>query len=188
MMQRNLFLVLLLAAFGFSCTTTEHSMMTDGPPTQPTPAPEMAHLQRMIGNWTTTGEMVSPAPETGMPNTFTGGGTWTWALNGMYVKATGWHEMPGGMRMNNEEFITWDEDAGKFHAWYYSDWGERGESFWTMSDDGMTFDIKATAVQGGKRSRGTGTLTFVNDMTMNWTWTEKSSEGKMVMRGTSHKR
>ena len=81
-------------------------------PKKPTPGPEMAKLAVLLGEWEGTANMVEPSPEEmkafmpegeEMPSSFAGVTNYTWALDGMYLKGEGWHEMGDGQRMNYVE-------------------------------------------------------------------------------------
>jgi hypothetical protein len=64
--------------------------MDMGPPKKPAPAAELKKLERMVGNWNWTGEMVSPTKEEMMKHmppgskepqmTYAGTGKSEWAL------------------------------------------------------------------------------------------------------------
>lgn len=157
-------------------------------PKKPQPGPEMARLKCMLGTWTGTAEIISPAPEGGdeAQTAFKGQSTSEWALGGMYLKSEGWHEMGGGQKMHYVEYVTWDAEAGKYHGWYFSNWGEAGESWMTVSDDGKTWSYYGKSKDAeGNPTKGKGTVTFIDEDTMEWTWTEKGSEGEMHLKGTS---
>jgi len=165
---------------------------------KPDPAPEMKKLQRMVGRWTGTAEMIEPTREEmakQMPEgeqmgdmKFAGGGTTDWVMEGHFLKSEGWHEMGPGQRMNMVEYITWDAGVGKYRSYWFSDWGEVGEGTMTMSADGNTMTFKSEGFNAhGERSKGSGTMKFVNNNTIEWTWTEKGPEGTMKLKGTSRR-
>jgi hypothetical protein len=188
-------LLSMMVALGLvaGCAQPQHKMAEHK---KPIPAPEMAKLQCWIGNWTGTAEMVSPSPEEmrkkmpegakEMPTTFAGGEKWELALGGMFLKCEGWHEMCEGQKAAYIHYMTWDPKAKKYHGWFFSDWGEIGESWMTLDADGKTFRgvDKGTDAQG-QRMQGEGTMTLVDDKTMEWTWTGCGPEGKMKFKGTS---
>lgn len=195
-MRRSLLLIPLIAVLGCAQQQTSMDMMTE----KPKPAPELAKLDRLVGQWSGTAEMVYPSPEEmrkkmppgeEMPTYFKGGGKWEWVLGGMFLKSEGWHEMPGGERAHYLEFLTWDPTIKKYHSWYFSDTGESGEGTVTFSDDGRIMYWKAKGIKpGGKKMQGHGTMTFIDDNTLEWNWTE--SEGlfgtnKMELKGTSRR-
>lgn len=156
---------------------------------KPAPAPEMKKLQRMVGNWTGTAEFVDPPTPEMAGQTFAGGGTTDWVMDGHFLKSEGWHEMGPGQRMNMVEYITWDDKANKYRSYWFSDWGEVGEGTMTMSADGNMMTVASDGFgPDGKRKSASGTMKFVNNNTMEWTWTEKGPEGTMKLKGTSKRK
>lgn len=195
-MRCSFFVMSVTAVLMAGCEKPEWSM---GPPKKPRPAPELAKLERMIGTWSGTAEIVSPSPEEmkkmmpegaeEMPSTFAGGNEARWSLDGMFLRQEGWHEMGEGQRATYLEFITWDPKVKKYHNWYFSDWGESGEGWMTADSDGSTFHIKTTGKDAnGDSKRGKGSFTFVNDDTMTWEWSETGPKGKMKLKGTSKRK
>jgi len=166
------------------------------PPQKPNPAPEMAKLQRFIGSWAGKGEMVEPsaeqmkktmpegAPE--MPSSFQGANKGEWALGGMFLKGDGWYEMGPGQKAHYVEYWTWDPTKKKYRTWYANDWGEHGQAWAWFEADGNTMRMEGEAVDAaGNAKRGEGTITFTDDNTMEWTWSETGPLGMMKMKGTS---
>lgn len=165
---------------------------------KPSPAAELAKLERLLGSWAGTAEMVSPTPEEmkammpegaeELPSEFAGESKMEWALGGMFLKGEGWHEMGTDKKVHYVEYWTWDPKAKKYHAWYFSDWGEFGEGWASFSKDGNSMDMEWTGFDArGAKSRGEGTIAFVDDDTHSWTWTEKGPMGKMKMKGTARR-
>jgi hypothetical protein len=155
---------------------------------QPDPPAEMAKLERMVGKWSGTAEMVSGAPE-GAPDSFKGESRMHFVHNGFYLMSEGWHEMGPGMKAHYTEIWAWDPGAGKYRTFWFSDMGEWGTGWATASADGSEFQIKADAMDAaGNKKSGTGTGRFVDDDTMEWTWTERGPMGEMTMKGTSHRK
>lgn len=181
-----------LAMFVFGCSQQHAHMDMSGPPQRPEPAPELKQLDRFVGTWTGDAEMIGPmAAEIkkamGMPAdeklTYPGGGTWTWAMDGMFLKMDGWHSMGEGSKMNMIEYIMWDPKMRKFRSFYLSDWGEAGDGTMTPSADGNSFTTTARMVDAkGNTSSGSGTMRFIDNNTLEWTWKESSG---MEFRGTS---
>lgn len=175
--MRSMLLSSILAACLVGCSQTP---MPTEMPQRPDPAPQLAKLDRMLGTWEGTAEMGGESYE--------GGNTCTKAMNGMFLKQEGWHAMPDGERMNFTEFVTWDAGAGKYHSWFFTDWGDYGEGWLTLAPDGDTLHVKVESSNAkGQKSHGHGTATFVDNDTMEWTWTETGPMGKMDMKGTSRR-
>jgi len=191
-MKRIVLASLGLAVFAVGCA--EAPMPTDSFQ-KPAPAPEMAKLERWVGAWSSTAEMIEPSPEKmkaempegeEMPSTMQGGGNYEMALGGMFLKGEGWYEMGEGQKGQYLEYITWDPKAGKFHSMFVSDWGEIGEGWMTVSPDGNTWTFKGTGTDAtGAKKTGTGTMKFLDDNTMEGTWTESGPQGKMTFKWTN---
>jgi len=187
--------MIAVAALIAGCSETKpHGMMEHK---KPTPGPELAKLNRFVGNWTGTAEMVKPTLEDmkkmmppGSPaptsNKFAGGGRWEWTMDGLVLKSEGWHEMGPGEKANMVEYIGYDPKTGKYWSTFMSDWGDRGSGVMTASADGRSYTISATGFDGqGNPSKGNGTMRFVDDNTIEWTWEEQGAMGEMKLKGTS---
>jgi len=194
-MKRIILASLCPAVFAVGCAEAPMPM---GPPQKPAPAPEMAKLERWVGTWSGTAEMVEPSPEEmkaqmpegeEMPSSFEGGGTYEMVLGGLFLRSEGWHEMGEGEQAHYVEYITWDAKAGKFHNWFFSDYGEIGEGWMTASPDGNTWTFQGSASDAsGAKKTGTGKMKMVDDNTIEWEWTESGGPaGKMKLKGTSRR-
>ena len=182
-MRGVLFAVLGSAVLLAGCAAPVMDMSE--PPERPAVPCEMKKLECLVGKWESTAEM--PCPETGEPMTYAGGNETEWALGGMFLKVKSWHEMGEGERKHYVEYITWDPKAQKFHAWYFSDWGNYGESWSTTDGECWQFKGKGCDASGAKSTSG-GEWKFVDDDTMEWTWWEKGPQGKMELKGTSKRK
>jgi hypothetical protein len=155
-------------------------------PSQPV---QMKQLDPFIGTWEGTAEMVpllGSAAATQPVQSFRGGVTTEWALDGMAVRSGGWHEMPDGQRSNSIEYITWDSRAQKFRTYYTSDWGDTGVGLMWADPGGQMFHWTAKGINArGQTSSMSGTSTVVDKNTMNWTFIENGPMGSMTMKGTS---
>jgi hypothetical protein len=162
------------------------------------PAPELRELDRFVGTWTGTSEIVGPNVEEAadavrgmmpefegeMPTTFKGGSKTSWALGEMFLRTETWSEMPDGTRMNYVDFKTWDATGNHYRSWHFGDSGETGEGTFTLDPDGSTFHLTATGVRtDGTPANGKGTMTFIDDDTLEWTWSESSENGMIEFRG-----
>jgi hypothetical protein len=194
-MYRSLFVLLIAVGLLAGCAQPQPQMEEMN---KPVPAPELAKLQPWIGNWSGTAEMVSPSPEEmkkmmppgskEMPKSMAGAEKVEWALGGMFLKSEGWHDMCEGQRENYVHYAAWDAAAKKYHGWYFSDWGNTGESWMTMDADGKTYHMTEKAMDAkGQASTGEGMMTFVDDKTIDWTYTMNGPQGKMKLKGTSKK-
>ncbi len=195
-MYQRLFVALCTLGFVGGCAQPQWAME---PPQKPSVAPEMAKLSRFLGSWTGTAEFVSPSPEEmkaempegeEMPSSFAGGGVYEWALGGMFLKGEGWHEMGEDQRANYVEYWTWYPKVKKYRTWYFDDWGGSGEGWaWFDADDPNTMRFKGATIDGeGRKGRGHGMMTFIDDNSYKWTWSESGPMGKMELKGTSKRK
>ena len=170
-------------------TVTERPRMTE-------PAPELAKLERLVGIWSGSAQLVSgpvghlkgimPEHSGDTPPSCQGGGKYAWVLGGMFLKGEGWHETGGGRRVEYVEYITWDSKTGRYRNWWFSNTGERAQGWMSLDPDGKT--IRATA--DGADAQGTAkhsdrTMTFLDDHTMTWNWSKAGPMGEMRLKGIS---
>lgn len=179
------------------CSESQPKMSMEEMMAKPTPAPELAKLNPLVGTWVGTAEMIKPTPEEmakmmppgstePMSNKFNGGGRWEWTMNGLVLKSDGWHEMGPGQRANMVEYMGWDPRTKKYWTYYLDDWGNRGHGTMTLSADGKTFTGDSTGTDGqGNPTKGHGTMTIVDNNTITWTWEERGAMGEMKLKGTS---
>lgn len=195
-MRRTIWMFAVTALIA-GCSETHPKMSMDEMMKKATPAPELAKLNPMVGNWTGTAEMVKPTADEMkkmMPadaaqkftGRFNGGSNYQWTLNGMYLEGRGWHERHDGTRDNFMEVMGWDAKTKKYWSGFVSDSGDRGEVWTTVSADGKTFTSQAKGCDGhGNPTTGQGTMTFVDNNTINWTWVENGAMGRMELKGTT---
>ena len=183
-------ITLVLAA----CASTGGS--ASGSAAKNQPSPEMQRLAPMVGSWSGTCTIVSPTAQErasmgmpAMPEKMKGGGEYSWTLDGKFLEMEGWHEMAPGQKEHYREFVGWDASARKYHSWYFGSSGERGEGWMTIDPDGKTFRVKADGVDAaGAPKSGTGTMTFVSNEEIKWTWSENGPQGTMKLEGTNKKK
>jgi len=157
---------------------------------KPSPAPELAKLERMVGNWDGTWEMLSPKPEEGAePMSGTSTGKFSWTMGGMFLMGAGVVDIGEGKMMNYVEYWTWDPQAKKYRSWFFSDWGESGESTFSLSADGNSMKGTFAGMDGeGHKKSGGGELTWVDNNTMEGTWHETGPMGNIKMKWTSKRK
>jgi hypothetical protein len=170
--------------------------MDMGPPKKPAQAAEMKKLERMVGTWNWTGEMVSPTKEEMMKlmppgskepqTTYAGTGKSEWVLGGTALKSEGSFDMGEGQKMTYLEYAMWDGKAKKFRTLSMSDWGEIGLGWMTpcADCDGFCSTGEVTDAQGNKKS-AEGCMKWVDKDTQDWSFTERGPMGKMTIKGTS---
>jgi hypothetical protein len=191
------FLLVSLFALGLVAGCAQPQPMM-GEMKKPSPAPELAKLQPWLGSWAGVAEMVSPIPNEmqkampegskekskGMP----GAEKVEWTLGGMALKSEGWYEICEGKRANYVHYVAWDAKAKKYHGWSLTDWGETSESWMTVDANGKVFHMTEKGMDAeGRPTAGEGTVTLVDDKTMEWTYTANTPQGKVQLKGTSKK-
>ncbi|MBI4716751.1 MAG: hypothetical protein HY763_03025 [Planctomycetes bacterium] len=162
---------------------------------RPGPAPETRQLERFCGDWTSDWAIVSPSRETiarfmpkgskPIPASFAGGHTGELALDGRFLRRSGWYEMIGDQKINFTEWTTWDAKAKRFRTWLFTDAGERHEGWMKPSADGRSFRMGFTAHDrfGGTHS-GRAKVVCPDDDTVEWTF---SAHG-MRLKGTDKRK
>lgn len=192
-MKRNLWCLLGAAAFLGGCMKPTADM---GPPKKPVQHEQMKKLDRLVGNWTWTGEMVEPSKEEMMKylpkdakppqTTFAGTGKFEFILGGTVLKGSGSFDMGDGQKMNYEEFWAWDGKANKYRTYFLNDWSETGLGWVTPCGDCDGFCTKGDSVDAqGVKKHAEGCMKAVDKDTWEWSMTEHGPMGKMSMKGTS---
>ena len=96
--------VIAMCALIFAAGCQPPKMSMEEMMAKPERSAELAKLDRFLGTWSGTAEMVSPTvaemnemiTDGPMPESFKGGETYEWVLDGRFLKGEGWHEMPDG--------------------------------------------------------------------------------------------
>lgn len=160
------------------------------------PAPELARLERLVGTWSGSAQLMSgpaehlkgmmPDGSGGGPPSCQGGGTYRWVLGGMFLEGQGWHETGGGRRVEYVEYVAWDPKAKRYRNWWFSNTGEHAQGWMSLEPDGKTIRAMADGVDAqGTSKHSDRTMTFVDDDTMNWTWSKAGPLGEMKLTGIS---
>jgi hypothetical protein len=168
-------------------------------PKKPSPAPELAALQKFTGKWAGSAEMVFPTKEELMQRmpegsaepqmTYANGETAAWALGGMHLRRDGWFGMPEGQKQYFVEYVTWDARQKKFRTSMVSDWGDTSTGWMTVSPDGRSAELTTSGYDAaGNLKTGHAMMRFIDADTMEWTWSEKGPQGPFTLRGTNRRR
>jgi hypothetical protein len=156
---------------------------------RPSPPVQLRQLDAFLGTWEGTAEMVAPAgsPAATQPaETFKGGATYEWTMDGMALKSSGWHEMGEGQQAAMIEYITWDPKAQKFRTYYLSNWGETGTGWLWADPGGQRFHWTGKGSDArGQTSTMSGTMDLVDKDTFRWNMTGEGPMGSMRLKGTS---
>lgn len=189
--------VMLAMSVSLVLTGCMQPQMPMGDFKQPDPAPEMAKLVRFMGTWEGTAHMdddtiemmksMSPEGEE-TSNNFAGAGTYTWTLDGHFLKGTGWHEMGPDTKAQYVELWTWDAKEKKYKTWFFSDWGEYGTGWASWCGDDCLCMTATGSDPSGAKMKGKGCMRFTDDKTIEWNWSEKRGPAKMGFHGTSRRK
>jgi hypothetical protein len=157
---------------------------------KPSPPVQMAQLDRLIGSWTGTAELVYPKPREGSEDAESSPTAHKCerVMDGMYLREEGWYEMGPDAKVRYVEYVTWDADAGAFRIFFFNDWGEFSTATGRPSVDGNSFTFRGRGTDaGGKTVRESGTMSFVDDSTVQWTWSQHDWLGAttFTVKGTS---
>lgn len=165
-------------------------------------APEaMNNLSRMVGTWEGTCEMVKPTADEmekympgamdHMPKVYKGASTSQWVMDGMAIREEGWHDRSKDSKEHYVAYITWNPRRERYEGYYTSDWGGHGTSTMWMSDDGDTFHMRGQETDvDGNTMKGRGHMHFVDNDTMEWSYSMLGPLGIEVFRleGTSYRK
>jgi len=162
---------------------------------KPAPAPEMSKLNRFVGNWTGTADLMKPTAEqmkkmmpagSEPPQThFSGAESYQWTLDGQFLKVDGWHERGKGQRETFSGVTGWDAKGKTYWNGFISDWGGHGHGTMTADADGRTFRFTGEGCDAqGRTMTEKGTVRFVDDNTMDWSFQGNGPMGQIEMKGT----
>jgi hypothetical protein len=131
---------------------------------------ELDMLKPFVGEWKGQSEMHIAGMEE--PITGTGTSKMTWALDGMTLVDHGTWESEDMGSMESMGAWTWDPRAKKFRMVFLDSWGGRGEgvSYYDAKKNLWRMRGKSHSAQG--TTHGKGTMRFIDDDTMEWTWSE----------------
>ena len=173
MMRRNLSYVLVAAVAGLMVTGCMPEMtieqMKEMRPERP---PELDRLNMFAGKWTSTGE----AEMAGLDevHTWTGSSESTWGCDGWCLVEHSTGEMGELGNMAGMGVWTWDAKSKKYRSTWADNWGSTGQGVGKYDEETRTWTIKAKSRGAMGKSIGKGTVTFVDDDTMEWSWTERA--------------
>ncbi len=194
--MRRLVWVLCSAALVAGCSDTHPPKMSmDDMYKKPAPAPELAKLNRFVGNWSGTADMIKPTAEqmqkmmpAGSPppqTHFNGAESYSWTMDGHFMKVEGWHDRGNGQRENFSGVCGWNAAAKTYWSGAITNWGGSGHGTMTVDADGRTFHFSGDDSDAhGNLMKTKGTVRFVDDNTMDWSFQGTGPMGQMEMKGT----
>lgn len=193
-------LVTAISVVMTGCSGNNESMsMVMEKPVQPA---QMKSLEKFVGRWSGTAEFAPataekmrkamPVSDTGeraqLQTTFAGGSEGEWVLDGMTLRHKGWYEMGEGKKKEYVELWTWNANKGKYRVVAMDNWGGYAEGWATPNARGESFEVVMTETDlAGNRVKGSGTITFTDRNTMQWTWQMNGPDGRMEFVGTSRR-
>lgn len=136
-------------------------------------AAELAHLDIFVGNW----EGIGKAEMAGNDELITTSGKESahWEADGRILVDTYEYTMADVEdKYKGVCVMLWDPKAKKFRSWSFSNYGEVGEGTMTYDEATRTWTMKGKGYDPatGHRTCGHGTVTFQDDNTQTWKWTE----------------
>jgi hypothetical protein len=177
-----LFLAVAVAGLIGCAPKMTREQLRDMKPQRPA---ELERLNVFVGNWKSTGECTMA----GLDDTLRGTGTSTfsWDLDNFALVEKGTHEMEELGAMQAMGVWTWDARKERYHMSWTDSWGGHGEGWSRVSDDGKWWKMTAKSHSPMGTTTGKGTMEFIDNDTVKWTWTESVFLGMMKvfeMEGT----
>ena len=194
--MRRLVWLLCSAALVAGCSDSHPPKMTmEDMNKKPAPAPELSKLNRFVGNWSGTADLVkptaaemqkmmpagSPAPTTH----FNGAESYQWTMDGFFLKVEGWHDRGNGQRENFSGVCGWNAAGKTYWSGMITNWGGSGHGTMTADADGRTFHFTGEEMDAnGRPMKSKGMVRFVDDNTMDWSFSGTGPMGPLEMKGT----
>lgn len=117
--------------------------------------------------------------------------TASWECDDWWMVERGEHEMGELGTMHYLAIWGYDVKAKKYRSWWFDSMGSAGRGTAKYNEETKTWRIKAKSKSSMGKTVGDGTAKYLDDRTVEWTWTEwdglkliKFMEGS----GTSHKK
>lgn len=150
---------------------------------------ELDKLEMFIGDWEFTSEMKMAV----LDEVLKGKGTSTteWTLDKRYIVEHAEYDMGELGKMKGAGLWTYDPKAKKYRTWWFDSHGETGHGTATYCEETKTWKFKARGRSPWGKTIGKGTATFVDDNTVEWTWTQWDGSGlfkTMEMTGTNKRK
>lgn len=140
----------------------------------PPRAPELDRLDAFVGTWHSETQMEMEGAEE--PMTMQGVESAEWGIDNRYLVQNmeyGTDENP----MTGHSLWTWDEDAGVYRNWWFDSHGQTGEGTSRYDEEEGVWYMKTKGrnMSNGMKTVGEGTMKFIDDDTIEWTWSEWDS-------------
>jgi Protein of unknown function (DUF1579) len=110
---------------------------TDREPQAPTPDPALQRLDRLVGTWTLTGNLVGSDEEN-----ISGEITFQWLEGGFFLQQDASIEFAGMFQVKARELIGYDPESGAFASYVYSNISPEPLPYkWDLRDDTLTISV-----------------------------------------------
>ena len=174
-MVRRRNVLLLIAATAYLAVTgcapkVDLEMMKNAKPERPA---ELDRLVPFIGEWVSEG--VATLHGVDEPLKGTGTMSYTWEANDNIMIERGMYDMGEVGSMHSVSVWQYDTKTKKFRVWWFDDFGSVGKGTCTYCPKSKTWHMKAKSTGCMGDTSSEGTMTFVTDNKLEWTWMEYDS-------------
>jgi Protein of unknown function (DUF1579) len=129
---------------------------TDREPQAPTPDPALQRLDRLVGTWTLTGNLVGSDEEN-----ISGEITFQWLEGGFFLQQDASIEFAGMFQVKARELIGYDPESGAFASYVYSNISPEPLPYkWDLRDDTLTISVSYGPWMRASRESSATTTTF----------------------------
>jgi hypothetical protein len=145
---------------------------------KPKPADELKPLDRFVGNWTWQAER---STGDGAVETWNGQASWKWVLGDMQLY--GDLSVSGPTSFQASGYWGW-HPIRKTYIWHmHNDWGYPQEGTATYDDAAKSWTMNYKGIGlDGTDSWGRYVLTWVDDDTIEWSWTEWADAFRLIKK------
>lgn len=153
---------------------------------QPTKPPELERLDAFAGKWKAEGTANFAMLDE--PLQTTGTSEAQWEGDGWYIVSHGTFTMDDMDEMQGMETWTYDTHSKKYRSTWVDTTGTVATGEGMYDEDTGVWTMRGASYGPHGKSTMTGTVRFVDDDTMEWTWTESAGLMKVLeMSGTSRR-
>ena len=131
---------------------------------------ELDLLNMMVGDWTNTAEIRIRGLDEVLRGT--GKSHTAWEADGWCLVERSEFDMGELGKMSGIGIWTWDPKIKKYRNWWFDSRGESSAGTATYDEETRTWRMKSRGRSPHGRTTGRGTVTRVDDDTMEWNWTE----------------
>lgn len=152
----------------------------------PPPAPQLRELNRLEGDWKTSGSIRFLAAREAIETT--GENTAAWACDGRYLVDRSTYTLGPIGTMSGVSIWTWDDREKRYRIWWFDGLGESAQGTARFDAGSRTWQIRTRGSNGRCSVRSHGTIRHVNKDHLEWTWRQWDGWGIFrisEMRGTS---